>query len=149
MLFCIKFFFSFLWLFFNNLHSDFLFECYIVLFFSLYVGNPCLHSFPLFNLHIDPTSAFSKCVYYAWFKNESCAVLSCSVVSDSLCSWTVARQAPLSMGFSRKEYWSGLPCPPPGDLPDPGIEPRFSTLQADFLLSESLRLYLFQTQPND
>ena len=36
--------------------------------------------------------------------------------------WTVACQAPLSMGFSRQEYWSGLPCPPPGDLPDPGIE---------------------------
>ena len=39
--------------------------------------------------------------------------------------WTVANQAPLSMGFSRQEYWSGLPCPPPGDLPDPGIEPVF------------------------
>ena len=38
-------------------------------------------------------------------------------------SLTVARQAPLSMGFSRQEYWSGLPCPPPGDLPDPGIQP--------------------------
>ena len=38
--------------------------------------------------------------------------------------WTVARQAPLSMGFSRQEYWSGLPFPPPGDLPDPGIKPR-------------------------
>ena len=37
--------------------------------------------------------------------------------------WTVARQAPLSVGFSREEHWSGLPCPPPGDLPDPGIEP--------------------------
>ena len=37
--------------------------------------------------------------------------------------WTVARQAPLSTGFPRQEYWSGLPCPPPGDLPDPGIEP--------------------------
>ena len=36
--------------------------------------------------------------------------------------WTVARQAPLSLGFSRQEYWSGLPFPPPGDLPDPGIE---------------------------
>ena len=36
--------------------------------------------------------------------------------------WTVARQAPLSMGFSRQEYWSGSPCPPPGDLPDTGIE---------------------------
>ena len=38
--------------------------------------------------------------------------------------WTIARQAPLSMGFFRHEYWSGLPCPPPGNLPDPGIEPR-------------------------
>ena len=37
--------------------------------------------------------------------------------------WTVARQAPLSMGFSRREYWSGLPCLPPGDIPEPGIEP--------------------------
>ena len=36
--------------------------------------------------------------------------------------WTVARQAPLSMGFSRQEYWNGLPCPPPGNLPDPGIK---------------------------
>ena len=38
-------------------------------------------------------------------------------------AWTVARQAPLSMGFSRQEYWSGLPCPSPGDLRDPGTEP--------------------------
>ena len=50
--------------------------------------------------------------------------------------WTVARQAPLSMGFSRPEYWSGLPCPPPGDLPKPGVEPRFPALQADSLPSE-------------
>ena len=41
-----------------------------------------------------------------------------------------------SRGFSRQEYWSGLPCPPPGDLPNPGIEPRSPTLQADSLLSE-------------
>ena len=50
--------------------------------------------------------------------------------------WTVAHQAPLSMEFSRKEYWSGLPFPFPGNLPDPGIEPRRSVLQADSLLSE-------------
>ena len=48
---------------------------------------------------------------------------SCSVMSDSVTQWTVAHQAPLSMGFSRQEYWGGLPCPPPGDLPDPGIKP--------------------------
>ena len=50
--------------------------------------------------------------------------------------WGVARQAPLSMGFSRQEYWSGLPCPPPGELPDPGIKPRSPALQADSLPSE-------------
>ena len=50
--------------------------------------------------------------------------------------WTVAHQAPLSMGFSRQEYWSGLPFPSPGDLPDPGLEPRSPALQVDALTSE-------------
>ena len=50
--------------------------------------------------------------------------------------WTVACQALLSMGFSRQEYWSGLPFPSPGDLPDPGIEPGSPALQADSLPSE-------------
>ena len=45
--------------------------------------------------------------------------------------WTVAYQAPPSVGFSRQEYWSGLPFPPPGDLPNPGIEPGSPALQAD------------------
>ena len=47
--------------------------------------------------------------------------------------WTIAYQGPLSMGFSRQGYWSGLPFPSPGDLPNPGIEPRSPTLQADAL----------------
>ena len=47
--------------------------------------------------------------------------------------WTVAHQAPLSMGFSRQEYWSGLPFPSPGDLPNPAIEPRSPSSQADAL----------------
>ena len=67
-------------------------------------------------------------------------VLSHSVVSDSAIIWTVACQAPVSMGFSRKEYWSGLPLPPPGDLLDPGIEPMSSVspvLQADSLMATS------------
>ena len=51
-------------------------------------------------------------------------------------SWTVAHQAPLSMGFSRQEYWSGLLFPSPGDLLDPGIRPWSPALQADSLLYE-------------
>ena len=50
--------------------------------------------------------------------------------------WTVAYQASPSMGFSRQEYWSGLPFPSPGDPPDPGIKPRSPTLEADALTSE-------------
>ena len=50
--------------------------------------------------------------------------------------WTVACQSPLSMEFSRQEYWSGLPFPSPGDLPNPGIEPGSPTLQADSLQSD-------------
>ena len=50
--------------------------------------------------------------------------------------WTVTCQAPFSVGFSRQEYWSGLPFPSPRDLPDPGIEPRSTTLQADSFLTE-------------
>ena len=51
--------------------------------------------------------------------------------------WTVAYQAPQSMEFSRQEYWSGLPFPSPGNLPNPGIEPGSPALQADALPSES------------
>ena len=50
--------------------------------------------------------------------------------------WTVACQAPLSMGFSRQEYWSGLPFPSPGDVPDPAIEPKSPALPADDLPTE-------------
>ena len=46
--------------------------------------------------------------------------------------WTIACQAPLSMGFSRQEYWSGLPCPPPGHLPDPEIKPTSPALAGEF-----------------
>ena len=55
--------------------------------------------------------------------------------------WTVAYQAPPSMGFSRQEYWSGLPFPSPGDLPNPGIEPRSPAFQADTLTSVHFCLY--------
>ena len=63
-------------------------------------------------------------------------VKSLSRVQLSVAPWNVAYQAPPSMGFSRQEYWSGLPLPSPGDLPDPGIEPRSPAPQADALASE-------------
>ena len=68
-----------------------------------------------------------------------CVVLSHLVVSDSCDPWTVAHQAPLFMGVSRQEYWSGLPFPSPGDLHDPGIKSGSPALQVDSLPSEPLR----------
>ena len=58
------------------------------------------------------------------------------LLCDLVTPWTAARQAPLSMGFFRQEYWSELPRPPPGDLSNPGLKPRFPEMQADSLLSE-------------
>ena len=61
-------------------------------------------------------------------------MLNCfSCVQLFVSPWTVARQVPLSIGFSRQEYWSLLPCPPPGDLPDTGIESMSPALQVDSL----------------
>ena len=68
--------------------------------------------------------------------NTSVLVQSLSRVRLFSTPWTVARQAPPSMGFSRQEYWSGLPFPSPGDLPNPGMEPGSPALQADALSSE-------------
>ena len=67
---------------------------------------------------------------------EKVKVKSLSHVRLFATPWTVAYQAPPSMGFSRQEYWSGLPLPSPGDLPDPGIKPGSPTCQADALTSE-------------
>ena len=52
-------------------------------------------------------------------------------------AWTVACQVPLSMGFSRQEYWSGVPSPPPGDLPNPGIEPASLALAGTFFTTRA------------
>ena len=72
--------------------------------------------------------------------SERCWVLCCAVLSHVrlfVTPWTVARQAPPSVGFSRQEYWNGLPRPPPGDPPHPGRGPTSPALQVDSLLSES------------
>ena len=92
--------------------------------------------FPKFHIKLD--NSYSK---YSWL-TSSVILLLILVFSFPLvryCSshvrlfatlWTMAHQAPLSKGFSRQEYGSGLPCPPPGDLPDPGIEPTSLTSPA-------------------
>ena len=73
-----------------------------------------------------------------------CGIVIHSVVSDSLQPhWIVVHQTLLSMGFPRQEYWSGLPFPFPGDLPDPRIEPMSPALQADPLTSEPPGKLLF------
>ena len=63
-------------------------------------------------------------------KEGTCVLSHFSHVSHFVTLWTVPCQAPLFMGFSRQKYWSGLPCPPPGDLPDPEIEPTSLTSPA-------------------
>ena len=79
--------------------------------------------------------------YQTFFHVHVCSILSCFSrvrLLATLC--TVAHQAPLSMGFSRREYWSGLPFPSPGDLPDPRIEP-------ESLMSPALAGSFFSTEP--
>ena len=96
-------------------------------FHSSSLGEQALRS-QLFLLHlfVGPSTLFSGCLY-------SLLLLRLSHFSSDrlfVTVWTVARQAPLSMGFSRQEYWSGLPRPPPADLPDPGIKPPSLTSRA-------------------
>ena len=89
-----------------------------------------------------------KCVCKTWLQHslslfvsgkllQGMCVFSLSVVYDYVTPWAVAHQAPLSMEFSRQEHWSGLPCPPPGDLPNPGVKPKSPTLHS------SLHFYNF------
>ena len=71
--------------------------------------------------------------------NSGSEVKSLSRIQLFVTPWSVAQQAPLSMGFFRQEYWSGLPFPPSGDLPDPGVEPAFPvspSVQEDSLPAE-------------
>ena len=93
-------------------------------------SNPCLlhwqaDSLPLNHLRI---------LYYCMKVKVKMKSLSHAQLFATL--WAVAYQAPPSMGFSRQEYWSGLPFPSPRDLPDPGVEPGSPALQADTLTSE-------------
>ena len=87
---------------------------------------------------VSESNCMSSCNFLLCIYDYSCSTgerdrntttTCCSVVSNTFVTpWTVAHQAPLSMGFLRQEYWSGLPSHPPGDLPDPGTEPVSSAL---------------------
>ena len=78
---------------------------------------------------LNSSSSKNVCMCVCECERESCLVMS---------NCWVAYQAPQSMGFSWQEYWNGLPFPSPGDLPDPGLQPRFPSLQTDSLQPESL-----------
>jgi len=69
------------------------------------------------------SSSSDRTEYHVGNNQDGCVHAVTSVMCDSATLRTVAHEAPLSMGFSKQEYWSGLPCPPPGDLPNPGTEP--------------------------
>ena len=85
-------------------------------------------------------ASYSEKIPHEWSEAEWSEVKkSLSCVWLFATPWTVAYQAPLSTGFSRQEYWSGLPLPSPEDLPDTGIEPRSPALEVHTLTSELLR----------
>ena len=82
----------------------------------------------------QPQGHISHCMHACMVSRFSCVWLFATL-------WIITHQAPLSKGFSRQECWSGLPCPPPGGLPDPGIKPKSlvsAALQADSLPTKSL-----------
>ena len=94
-------------------------------------------------LWVDMCVVLATVPWVVWVLFLAC-MLSCSVVSDSL--WPhglLAHQAPLSMGFSRQEYWSGLPFPSPGDLPDPEINPTSPALAGGFFTRGTWEAPLF------
>ena len=100
----------------------------------------CLHSLP--DQDLLPSSRLRSPPSTARWDSEVsllCGPYSpraCSVVSDSETPWTVTRQAPLSVGFSRQEHWSGLSFPSSGDLPRPGIKSVFPALSGGFFTTE-------------
>ena len=104
------------------------------------IKNIC--EFSLGNVRYDQNSlihnknSYSSFLIFHVFPYMKVKVKLLSRVRLFVTPWTVAHQARPSMGFSRQEYWSGVPFPSPGDHPDPGIEPRSPALQADALTSE-------------
>ena len=88
------------------------------------------------HIFTSPHMVFALWAYILGVSGCSCCAMSHSCVQLFVTLWTATCQAPLSLGFSRQEYWSGLLFSSPGDLPDPGTEPRSPALHMDSLLSE-------------
>ena len=104
-----------------------------------WLNNACNHCFSIVHvsLWVEEEAKKKRVPQQRETKVCDCLGFVCVLVlADSATPWTAAHQAPLSMGFSRKGYWSGLLFPSPGDLPNPGIEPGSPKLQADSLLIE-------------
>ena len=98
----------------------------------------------------ETTSKLRSCLTFFFF--NVCVLSRFSHVQLFLTLWTVAHQASLSLGFSRQEYWSGLPCPPPGDFPDPGIKPyslMSPSLAGEFFTTSATWEALKQTYPSN
>ena len=81
-------------------------------------------------------SSYGGVTFHCTYILCMCMCSAASVVENSATLWTIARQAPQSMGFSRQENWNGFPYPSLGDFPDPGMKPSSPTLQADSLATE-------------
>ena len=97
--------------------------------FELGLGFGITHGIPTQTgqSRVSRNGAWKFCIY------KVAVVVSHEIMSDSFSTlWTVARQGPLSVGLSRQEHWSGLPCPPPGDLPDPGDLTHISCISGGF-----------------
>ena len=101
---------------------------------SLNLGDPRIFLASLSQLYLfDFSILFLPLLFFFLIFVKS---MSCSVMFDSAIPWTAAHQSPLSMGFPRQKYWSGMPFPSSGYLPNPGIEPRSPALQAVSLSPE-------------
>ena len=99
---------------------------------------------PLMLRSVSSESLRLRPKYQSFESSRACVLSHFSHVRLFATPWTVARQAPLSMEFSRQEYWSGLPCPPPRDLPDPGIKPlslRSPALAGDFFTTSVIEVH--------
>ena len=122
-----------------HFHKHFTTFCTIIFIFSTQKQSAVSQTYFFFlnKCTSIPHAFFTEYTPYSRFLKYPC-VYNQSLIHVWLfvTTWTVACQAPLSMGFSRQDYWSGLPCPHPKDLPNLGIEPTSPILQADSLLTE-------------